>query len=396
VSDLRRTSAAGQNGSAKAGGWAAWAVFLLLVAGAILSSSSAADKASKGGPASDNADEESLVGDHDDGDDGVEAGYRLEKVKEIVLWNTHNGHNHDSGAQNCNVSLWLGDKEVWSRNDVEVPWDKKQSEKKIIEVPAIKADKIRVEITSWNAKGGGLSEIEVLDKTGLNLALGGEVTTSANRSAKDHLDGATLNDENYYSPTAEAGYWLLPEGTEGWAEIKLQPQKIPEEAKERKAMKQGKKQLSRTPMGAELFVTCEDKFELYINGERTLCGHGDRVFTRHISIANGDIVTARCTGSDTKGGFCALIRFPSKHFLSTMNGWGVMRPADEAEWWDPDGAKPAGKAAAGNSGYASRRMEEEVGAKIPQIWGTGKVVYLAMQADTRVKHVKPKAPQRRR
>jgi hypothetical protein len=44
-------------------------------------------------------------------------------------------------------------------------------------------------------------------------------------------------------------------------------------------------------------------------------------------------------------------------------------------------------------------LKDDTGKKktpIPQIWGTGKTVYLAMQADTSVKKKKPMAPGRKK
>ena len=134
---------------------------------------------------------------------------------------------------------------------------------------------------------------------------------------------------------------------------------------------------------------------LYINGEHTLSGHGDRVFSRHISIANGDIVAVKCEGSsDTKGGFCIKIVFPSGHYLSTWSNWGVFTPADPNNWYVPERIKPSGKITKG-TGWAEDLLKDDTGKKktpIPQIWGTGKTVYLAMQADTSVKKKKMVPP----
>ncbi len=165
--------------------------------------------------------------DDDAKDDKAKKKFRLEKVHEIVLWNEHDGKHHDSGAKKCNLALSLEGKVVWHRDNVEVPWEANRSADLVVEVGSVLADKLRVEISEWNGKGGGLSEVEVLDKTGTNLALGGKVTTSVTRNPSDGLDGDALIDGNYYEPTAEVGYWLLPDAQEGWAELELVEQKIP-------------------------------------------------------------------------------------------------------------------------------------------------------------------------
>jgi hypothetical protein len=320
---------------------------------------------------------------------------QLEKVKEIVLWNEHNGKHHDSGTQTCNLTLTLEGKTVWERKDVEIPWEENKSANRVIQVPSKKADSLKVEITAWHEKGGGLSEIEVLDKTGTNLGFRGLVKTSADRKAAQ--GGSTLIDGIYDSPTEETGYWLLPEGQEGWAEITLMPQQIPPPPYEPPQGKVGKKKLSRTPLPADIYISCDNSFDLYVNGQHVLSGHGRRVFERSFSIANADIITVRCNGSsDTQGGFCFLAKFHNGHFLSTMSGWQAYEPADSLFWYAPERAKGATPPVKGTSGWAEKEMKEESGGKPPQIWGAGKTCYLVLVADTKVKHIKMKPGQQRK
>jgi hypothetical protein len=334
---------------------------------------------------------DSAKADSDGSSSDAKSDFRLEGVNGIVLWNEHNGKHHDNGARTCAVTLSLEGKTVWEKKNVDVPWEKNKSASCVVEVPGKKADKLRVEITAWNEKGGGLSEIEVLDKTGTNLALGGKVTTSDGRSPTDRLGGAALVDANYYSGNEAAGYWLLPEGEEGWAEIELVPQKIPPVAKEPPKQKKGKKTLSHVPLQAEVFVTCENAFELYVNGVLALKGHGQRCFSRRLPVANGDVFTAKCEGSsDTKGGFCFLVKFDNGHHLSTINGWKVYTPSSPADWFNPERAKGSVDPTKGTSGWAEKEMKQDTKGKIPQIWGTGKTVYLVMKADTTVLHPKMK------
>ena len=321
---------------------------------------------------------------------------RLESVKEIVVWNEHNGKRHDSGAEKVNLSLSHDGKVVWHRDNVEIPWEAGKSANLVVEVPGIKADTLRVEISSWHEKRGGLAEIEVHDKVGVNLATGGSVKSSDD-SSSGRLGAAALIDGNYDSPSEEAGYWLLPEGKEGWAEIQLVPQDIPPPPQKRPEEKKGKKKLSRVPLPAEIMVSCEDAFELYINGSRVLMGHGQRCFSRDFPIANGDIITAKCEGSsDTKGGFCFLVKFKNGHHLSTANGWKVYTPYSPINWFNPDRAKGATEITKGSSGWVEREMKDESHGKVPQIWGTGKTVYLVMKADTTVLHPKMKPGQKGR
>ncbi len=350
-----------------------------------------ADKSNSEKKDSSNADSETKSDDM--------PGYRLEKIKEIVLWNEHNGKRHDSGTQKCNLILSLDGKVVWNKEDLEIPWEPSKSANLVIEIPNVKADKLRVEVTAWNEKSGGLSEIEVLDKAGINLAVGGEIKASDPRSPGDALGGAALVDGNYDSPIEEAGYWLLPEGKEGWAELELVPQPPPAKPYEPPVAKQGKKVLSRVAMPCQIYVTCDSSFELYINNVHVLSGHGQRCFSRDFKIANGDLIAAKCEGSsDTKGGFCCLILFTNGHFLSTQSGWSSYTPANPINWFSPAGAQNASltPAAKGTSGWAEKEMIGELSKKAPhpQIWGTGKTVYLGLKADTKVKRIKMKPGQK--
>ena len=45
------------------------------------------------------------------------------RVKQVVIWNEHNGPHHNCGTRTCNVLLQLGGKTVWKKTDVEVPWE---------------------------------------------------------------------------------------------------------------------------------------------------------------------------------------------------------------------------------------------------------------------------------
>jgi hypothetical protein len=372
-------------------------LLLWYAAGQPAAAVAAGDKAGSAAAGKDDAAEPDMSDSDHEPEEESKPGFQLERVKEIVLWNEHNGKHHDSGTQTCNLSLLLDGKTVWEHNDLEIPWERNKSANRVIPVPNVKADTVRVEITAWNEKGGGLSEVEVLDKTGTNLGFGGTVKVSAER-AGEQLGGDALIDGDYYSPDAEVGYWLLPEGQLGSAEIQLVPQKVPPPAADRKEMKKGKKKLSRTPMSAELFVACEESFDLYINGEHTLSGHGARLFSRHISIANGDVVAVKCEGSAKNGGFCIKILFPSGHYLSTWSNWQVFTPPNPDTWYEPDRIKPNGPITKG-TGWAEGFLKDETGKKklpIPQIWGTGKTSYLAMKADTSVKKIKLKPGQKKR
>ena len=134
----------------------------------------------------------------------------------IVIWNQNNDAKGDRGTKKVTVTLLVGDREVWSKKSVKVEWDAVRPGKVEILVPAMAADKLRVEITdSVNGKGG-LSEVEYY-RGGKNVALGGEVTASAVWENNPKHAGSMLTDG------VQTTFWLLPNNQEGWAEIALKP-----------------------------------------------------------------------------------------------------------------------------------------------------------------------------
>lgn len=134
----------------------------------------------------------------------------------IVIWNQNNNGKGDRGTKKVNVSLLLGDREVWSKKSVRVEWDETQPGKTEIEVPTMVADKLRVEITDSVNEKGGLSEVEYY-RGGRNVALGGEVAVSATwENDRKHV-GTMLTDG------VQTTYWLVPDKQEGWAVITLKP-----------------------------------------------------------------------------------------------------------------------------------------------------------------------------
>ena len=90
-------------------------------------------------------------------------------------------------------------------------------------VRRIAADTVRVEIVRWHGVGGGLSEVEAFSGKE-NIARGCRVTVSAvwrNWAGDTRFSGAELTDGITTSSNHEVGYWMLPDGQTGWAEIHL-------------------------------------------------------------------------------------------------------------------------------------------------------------------------------
>lgn len=134
----------------------------------------------------------------------------------IVIWNQNNNGKGDRGTKRVSVSLYLGGREIWSRNSIKVEWDAVNLEKVEIPVPTMTADQLRVEITDTVNGKGGLSEVEFL-RGGRNIALGGEVRVSAVWENNPKHAGTMLTDG------IQTTYWLIPNDQDGWAEIALKP-----------------------------------------------------------------------------------------------------------------------------------------------------------------------------
>lgn len=134
----------------------------------------------------------------------------------IVVWNQNNGGKGDRGTKKVNVSLFKDGREVWNKKFVKIEWDSATLRSVEISVPAINADKLRVQITDSLDGKGGLSEVEYF-RGGKNVALGGVVTVSATWENNPKHNGAMLTDG------VQSTFWLLPNNEDGWAEITLKP-----------------------------------------------------------------------------------------------------------------------------------------------------------------------------
>lgn len=140
-------------------------------------------------------------------------------AEKLVIHNAHSGAYNNVGTLQCNVRLFAGGREVWSKEAVSVPWAPNEDRSVTLALPVERFDRVRVEITKWEKLAGGLAEIRVLSPDGRNLALGCPAIASGvmhGRVGTEHItDGVTT------SATADVGAWLLPPQTPGWVEVDL-------------------------------------------------------------------------------------------------------------------------------------------------------------------------------
>ncbi len=140
------------------------------------------------------------------------------KASRIVIWNTHNSRFNTSGTQQCNVALFQGRRAVWRSNKVHLPWERNNDTFAVVNVPPVRFDIVRVEITKWHGYSGGLAEIEVW-QGGKNIAL--HKPTRASSAVDARVASAKVTDGVTTSLGYKSGYWLLPDNQAGWIEISL-------------------------------------------------------------------------------------------------------------------------------------------------------------------------------
>ena len=133
----------------------------------------------------------------------------------IVIWNQNNKGNADRGTKKVRVILLADGKETWRLNGVVLAWDKKKNVKTTLDVPAVRADTLRIEVTEAVNDRGGLAEIEYLID-GKNIAAGRPVTASGVWENNRDYDPSKVTDGNTDT------FWLLPDKVkDGWIQIKL-------------------------------------------------------------------------------------------------------------------------------------------------------------------------------
>ncbi|MCK4849817.1 MAG: hypothetical protein KAT11_00625 [Phycisphaerae bacterium] len=136
----------------------------------------------------------------------------------LVLWNQNNGGHADRGSLSVNVVLFDGEEPVYRRDSFRLIWKPGEDCYNTIALPAIRFDRVRVEVVQWQRRGGGLSEIQLF-KDDQNIALGKK--TQASTTYDERFPHSSLTDGITSSARKARGYWLLPNSTAGWAEVYL-------------------------------------------------------------------------------------------------------------------------------------------------------------------------------
>ncbi len=136
------------------------------------------------------------------------------QARKLVIWNQHNSDSRDRGTEKCVVHLLRGDHTVWTSDEIEVAWQPNADASTTVDLPGHRFDRLRVEITAWHGRGGGLAELQLFDGE-TEIARG--CPARANSSLSERHRAATINDG--ITSSANFGFWILPNGVGGWIEI---------------------------------------------------------------------------------------------------------------------------------------------------------------------------------
>lgn len=138
----------------------------------------------------------------------------------IVVWNQHHHEENDRGTLEFNLQLLRSGNPIWEKKEIAIPWEPFEDfANATIKLPhAAEFDTVRVEVTRWQGKGGGLAEIEVWQGE-KNLALGRPAMASA-FWPRSHYLPTTVTD-GITGSGRWGGYWLLPDKSPGWIEVAI-------------------------------------------------------------------------------------------------------------------------------------------------------------------------------
>jgi hypothetical protein len=135
----------------------------------------------------------------------------------VVVWNTHHGDQRTVGTAALNLVASAGGRAVWRQDNISIEWapDRDTFLSVVVYQPF---DLLRVELTKTKQLAAGLSEVQVF-RNKVNVALGRPVRVSD--SIAPQVTGAALTDGITTSAVNLRGYWYLPVGKPGWAEVSV-------------------------------------------------------------------------------------------------------------------------------------------------------------------------------
>ena len=142
-------------------------------------------------------------------------------INKIVIWNQHNAGYNDRGTKAIRIKFYSNNQVAYKLENQELTWERGSDCKNEFPLPTVRFEKVRIEILATFLSGGGLSEVEII-KDGVNIAKNARVSVSGVYGNLKEFQGETLID-GVTTSKEQRGYWLLPDNTLGWCELKLNP-----------------------------------------------------------------------------------------------------------------------------------------------------------------------------
>lgn len=137
------------------------------------------------------------------------------------------------------------------------------------------------------------------------------------------------------------------------------------------------KRSRRKPVSGKITASCDDDFELCVNGAQVLVGrHYQHVPVTVHEFAKGDVITVKCVNTGGARGFTCVIQFQNGRTIVSGDGWKEYMPKDAAiQWHDPKNIGQTIPAVPGNSGSRGD-VQKVCGVGAWEIWGSADTCYL--------------------
>ena len=145
---------------------------------------------------------------------------KVQKTKNIVIWNSHNSSYNNSGTEIIDVTLYNNKVIVWQKKGVAIPWEANADTNVIVNIPSYVRyfNKVKINIVKDRGEKASLAEIQVFDGTN-NIAMGGKVNASS--YIHDKFPPNRLTDGITSSAQKQTGFWIAGTNKTNWVEVEL-------------------------------------------------------------------------------------------------------------------------------------------------------------------------------
>ncbi|MHB1037432.1 MAG: tetratricopeptide repeat protein [Pirellulales bacterium] len=124
-----------------------------------------------------------------------------------------------------------------------------------------------------------------------------------------------------------------------------------------------------------IYVSCDDAFELYVNGTKVVEGNQLKPYECACSLSKRDIITVKCQDVGYAKGFCCVILFVKGQSITTGTEWKAYSPKSEEEWFTPQNIGKVFSVVPADTPVKDA-IKAASGVAAPAIWGQGNPCYL--------------------